>query len=577
MPLALRNSQSSTYARGNLEDRLTQAHQRIETAFLDGGASLVAVMELVTGLVGTLDRVTGALDGETTTAAIAGLHRTIAELARLPDIMAERQLSFDEIADLCAASRRHVDDMHETFRYLKVFAITVKITGAGLDEFADFADEIRDRIHSGASEIERFAAELKSMQGELSTARSFSSSVLGDFRVAIPEIVTNLTGNATRLIAQHAAMAKRAGEVRAVAANVQTKIAAALSALQIGDITRQRIEHVQASFTHLDAFLEGDGRHLGSGERDGIAACVLHLAHAQLEETLLDFRKKCASVFTTISSFTADASRILDLRSELAGFRDAPDEDILKVIARDIRHACDLAARVEGRSRDATALVASVVDAVQTLITAIEMIRSIKVDIHYMALNSNLRCSRLGDAGRSVNVVSGELRTFAGRLEEPADNVVAGMRRIETSAASLSSGSGSEIANIAMPLDMALQSISAVSTQMDENLDAFNEQGDAVFGKIASAIGALDFESSLGTVLEACVEMAGRFAEDLGAPVPSAAAASLSQTIYRTYTMAQERDIHLSIFPMDELDTAPAVATPAAAMSDDDLFEDALF
>jgi methyl-accepting chemotaxis protein len=577
MALALRTSLPTIRPSGELIDRLSQSHTRIEAAFLEGGATLVSVMELVTGLVGTLDRVTGALDSETTSATIDGLHRTIGELARLPDLMAGRQLSFDEISDLCAASKGYVADMHETFRYLKVFAITVKITGAGLAEFADFADEIRDRIHSGAKEIERFASELAVMQGELSSARAFSSSVLSDFQTAIPEIVANLTENATRLIAQHAAMAKRASEVRAVAGAVQTKIATALSSLQIGDITRQRIEHVQASFKHLDAFLESPaGLGLSTDERDGITACVLHLAHAQLGETLRDFRAQCAKIFTTISSFTADASRILDLRSELAGYRDEPEQDILKIIARDIGHACDLAARVEGRSREATALVASVTDAVQALITAIEMIRSIKIDIHYMALNSNLRCSRLGDAGRSVNVVSGELRTFAGRLEEPADKVVEGMRRIEGAAGSLSSEGGGAIAEIATPLGNALQAITSVSASMDESLDAFNAEGDAVFGRIAAAVGALDFESSLGAVLEACVDIAAEMASAIGDPRPALAAAPLSEAIYRTYTMAQEREIHQSVFPMDGITPASEPRT-ASEMSDEDLFEDALF
>nr|WP_153437047.1 chemotaxis protein [Sinorhizobium terangae] len=558
-------------------ERLSLAHARIEASFIEGGATLVAVMEMITGLIDTLDRFTRMLDGETTAATITGLQRTVADLANLPDLAASRQAAFDEISQRCADAFRHVEEMRETFRYLKVFATTVKITGASIAEFADFADEIRERIHSGAEEINYFAAKLDRMRGELAAARNFSAGIRDEFRVTIPEIVANLDENARRLKAQHERMAALAAEVKTVAQAVQGKIATTLSALQIGDITRQRIEHVLSSFLHLDAFLSSaDGQGLVTVEVSGVEATIFHLAHAQLDVTLADFRQKCASIFATIASFSADASRILALRDDIAGYRGDPDASILKAMEYDIGHACDLVSRVEGRSQDSTALVGSVTGAVQSLIASIETIRSIKTDIHYMALNSNLRCSRLGDEGRSVNVVSGELRTFAGRLETPADEVVDDMRRVERAAETLGSGPRSDLSNFGTPLAEARGAVASVLEEMNSSLAALGAEGDAVFGRIAAAVRTLDFENNLGEVLDGCVAIAAELAGASEPPAPIPAAESLRQRIYADYTMAQERDIHRGIFPSAVLDAMPQ-PTVGASQSDEDLFEDALF
>lgn len=560
--------------RTTLLERLSLAHARIEASFLEGGATLVSVMEMVNGLIETLDRFTRTLDGETADATIDGLQRTISDLANLPQLAGARQASFDRIADLCTAAFGHVDEMRETFRYLKVFAATVKITGAGLAEFAEFADEIRERILFGAQEIDRFAKELDRMRGELSNARLLSAGILGDFETTIPAVVANLAENTKRMKAQHESMAKLAAEVRTVAGAVQRKIATALSALQIGDITRQRIEHVQTSFDLLDAFLSSsEAADLAPADHAQVEGTVLRLAHAQLDETMIDFREKCASIFSTISSFSADASRILALRDDLARPRNGAEASILAIMAGDLGQACALVAGVEGRSQDSTALAASVTEAVHALIAMIETIRLIKTDIHHMALNSNLRCSRLGDEGRSVNVVSGELRNFAGKLEAPADAVVEEMRRVETAAAALSAAQEGDVASLGAPLAAARQAIDTVSAEMDQSIEALAEEGNAVFGRIAAAVQALDFQSNLGEVLEGCVMIAGDMAE--GADASPAGAEALGRRIYAIYTMAQERDIHLAFFPAS---AAEAPLPPqAATQSDEELFEDALF
>ena len=93
------------------------------------------------------------------------------------------------------------------------------------------------------------------------------------------------------------------------------------------------------------------------------------------------------------------------------------------------------------------------------------------------------------------------------------------------------------------------------------------------FASSRAAVQALDFQSNLGEVLEGCVMIAGDMAE--GVDASPAGAEALGRRIYAIYTMAQERDIHLAFFPASAAE-AP-LPHQAAAQSDEELFEDALF
>lgn len=559
--------------------KLTAAHARIEKRFLDGGAVLVSVMEMLNDLIGILDGITGTMDQGKTEETVAGLRRTMTDLAHLPEIERDRKSGFEALTTMCASTRGHINDIHETIRYLKTFAITVKIAGAGLAEFSGFADEIRDRIQSGADEVARFGANLEAMRAQLTDARSFSSKTLTDFGSIIPPIIKGLTENSARIVAQHREMAEIAGQVKKIAQGVQGKIGSVLSNLQIGDITRQRIEHIQSILQLLEEFVaSSEGEVLTETEHEVLREAVLQLVSAQMDETAADFQRDCSKIFTSISSFIDDAGRILSLRDELVDRSSNGDNNVLALMERDIVEACKLAERVQGSSGDADKVVFSVAESAQELLRGIEVLRSIKIDIHYMALNSNLRCSKLGEAGRSVNVVSGEMRIFAGKLETPADAIVEDLRGVEIATQALVEQGQGLSKNFSAPLNEALDSIRNAKSQMEQGTQALAEEGQAVFSRISAVVTTLDFESELGATFNDCCNIAAQLSQGFQADVSGFAdkIEGFSSRVYKLYTMAHERDIHVRYLPANSA-SAHATATPSAEADDDDLFADALF
>ena len=130
-----RNTQAQmlmTVDRSGLDAKLSAAHGKLEKKFLDGGAVLISIIDILKRLIGSLDSLTGALDGQTTNETMAGIRATAAELGGLTAFEISRQQRFEQLASSCKMMQDHVADMRETMRYLRTFAITVKITGAGL-------------------------------------------------------------------------------------------------------------------------------------------------------------------------------------------------------------------------------------------------------------------------------------------------------------------------------------------------------------------------------------------------------------------------------------------------------------
>jgi hypothetical protein len=563
--------------RAGLNGKLEAAHGKLEKKFLEGGAVLVAIMDILKRLIGSLDNLTGALDGQTTTETIARIQATARELAQLPALESSRQAGFVKLAEFCKLMRDNVDDMRDTMRYLRTFAVTVKITGAGLAEFDGFADEIRERIQSGSDEVNRFATKLTAMHEQLTSARSFSANITRNYGDIVPTIVHELEHNAGKVAAYHKNLATIANQVKALARGIQGKIATVLSALQIGDITRQRIEHIRSSFDYFAEFAASEeGAGLDAEVLARIDGVISQLAAAQMEETVADFQRDCRKVLQTMSGFVDDTRDILALRDQMQQESADGGSNFLTGLEANVAAASKLVGSVSQTSHQADDVARSTAVTANSLLAGIEVIRSIKIDIHYMALNSNLRCSKLGDEGRSVNVVSGELRFFAEKLEEPADRVLGELHNFEAAAGALSTGREGDGMDVSQPLNEALAAIHQVSDRMDVSIGDFEREGQEVFSKVSAAIATLDFESELGDVLDDCVRSAHALAD--GEPADTAdiagVAAGLSSRIYKIYTMASERDIHLAHLPMDVVDTAPAAAK---VESDEDLFEDALF
>lgn len=559
-----------------ISETLEAARSQVEERFLEGGTVLLSVMDVLNRLLSSLDNVTKALDASEPSDTDADLRATVNSLTDLPISERARQDALSSLADTGNSLRKHVADMQETMRYLRTFAVTAKITGAGLPEFAGFAQEILERIYSGTAEVNGFAAHLDSLEKDVKGALSFGTAAARSYSETVPDVARALQDDARKIAEHRKNLAAIARDVSAIARAIQSKVASTLSALQVGDITRQRIEHVQSTFALLDEFLGAeDGRKLDADARRRLQNVVHHLTAAQMNDMCKDFHRDSQSVVRTIASFGQDTQEILRMRDQMSG---GGQGNFIRALESSVSAAHEIVRQVDQATRQADQVSQSTLRTAAKLLEATGNIRVVKTDIHYMALNTNLRCSRLGEEGKSINVVTAELRIFAAKLDESADAIVNGLPTLEAAAGRIAPANADPAGGLGQNLTSAVGNIRAAADTIEDELKVLSEHGREVANKISLLIGKLDFQRDLCEVLARCAdvleEVAGAEIADISDIAEAVAA--LDRKIFKLYTMVQERNVHRDIVPAMKQGTT-SVAEAAKVGDDEDLFAGALF
>jgi hypothetical protein len=556
-------------------DRLETARSRIEERFLDGGAALLSILDVLNKLTNALDQLTGSLDETTANATMAELKSTVESLSQLTTFESDRQAGFAEIARTERKLQPHIEVMQETLRYLRTFAVTAKITGAGISDFAGFAEEILERIQEGSRQVNEFARKLSTLGQGLGPVMSKGKTILASYEETVPQIVEGLSTGAAEIGNHRKLLVERAARVRGVAGGIQSKLAATLSAMQVGDITRQRIEHCQSSFQLLEEYLASPaGAELTPEQASSLSNIIRNLVFLQLDATIVDFERDTSKIVSTVASFKADLAEIEVLRADMASGGDTQNDNAIRQLEHGVAAARGAVREIEEVAREAGVLSRSTAETAVDLLNGIGIIRAVRTDIHYMALNTNLRCGKIGEEGKAINVVTAELRNFAAQLDETAEKILAELQALETASNKLvAAQSGQVEGSLDGRLEKAINNIRAVGDRMDAQMLELGEQSSVAVREMDVSLARLNFKAELGEVLRHCADEMMLDDEPVQVPGIEDALADLGGQIVKLYTMVSERELH-----SDVLGTPAPVETAvvAAVMTDDDI-EDALF
>ncbi|WJH41746.1 chemotaxis protein [Aliirhizobium terrae] len=438
---------------------------------------------------------------------MAELQQTVGKLADLSKLEAARQAGFCEISGAQKNLRPHVESMQETMRYLRTFAVTAKITGAGIEDFAGFAEEILERIHTGTRQVNEFGDKLQHLGAGLGSVMARGEKTIARYETAIPAIVSDLSRGGIEIGGHRKVLVERAERVRKIASGIQTKLASTLSAMQIGDITRQRIEHCQASLTMLDEYLAAETAGLGEEDRDNLSSIVTNLVAAQLGQSIDDFDRDTAKIVATVASFRSDLAEIDDLRRMMTHEGESDGDNAMRRLEGSVGTARGAVREIEAVAAEAGELSRSTGATVRELIDGVGLLQLVRTDIHYMALNTNLRCGKIGEHGKALNVVTAELRNFAGALDETAEKVLVELTTLETAADKLNGTQDDDAAEtLDARLERAMDNIRAVGDRMDGEAEALGEQSRVAIDEMDRSLSRLDFKAELGEVLRACAD-----------------------------------------------------------------------
>lgn len=562
-----------------ISQRLESAREVVESRFLEAGDVLSRAVDGVSALIAGLDSMRGNLDAETVSSTTADLARAAESLKSLPASLGARRERVSELVKFGDRLGACIEEMRQHLAYLRVFAINIKITSGGIaaagPEFAIFAQEIYDCIDMGRTQLDAFAGELAGLDHTLRGALSHEQELARDCVALLPAVPDALTASAGAIADHHAKIAEVAHSVAGLARDVQKKVGSGLAALQIGDITRQRIEHVQAGLKYLDDSAEIAA--LDAEPRARAHAFVHRLLGAQLVATAEDFHRDVSRIGQNVIGMAADATELLRLRDLASGQTDGQETNFLRNLEGNVGQALELVGDMTAGEQAAEDVSRSAAVSARDLSERIAGIQNIRADVQMMALNTTLKCSRIGETGKPLGVIAIELRQHAIHLEKSAAHTTSALEGLFNAAEALGqreatqNGEDCKAAAAASVLSEAVTRIGKAGDGVETALTAVARQGAEVVDMLRRASQRFDFHKQIGAVLDDAanqlLDMAGD--DEIATDDIAAALRPLSDKLAKQYTMAQEREVHRAL--TQGLGEAAVEVEAAEVVEDDDL------
>ncbi|MGB8600624.1 MAG: hypothetical protein WCD42_00330 [Rhizomicrobium sp.] len=555
-----------------LSERLETARRIIEERFLAAGAQLSKYFKGLESLTATLDRLLETLNTDIVSATTANLETAAAKLYALPDSHRHRTDNIAILGDCCATLAEQIDDMKSDLAYMRVFTVNIKIVAGGIgdagSEFSLFAEDIADCVVRVTEELDSIATDTAKLQANQRAALKQATALSRRITTLLPAVPDELVRSAGTMGEHYRGVAAAAGQVKELARDIRKAISRILLALQIGDSTRQRIEHIQngirATQTH-DALRNHD-------QAQAASAYLYALEAAQLTAAAGHFNREVDEINRSLVELAQTARQLLQLHN--LTFRDGSTGkgSFLGILESRLNDARELVGNIEKTDTATATTGREAAVAAEKLNKRILQIQLLKNDVQYMALNTTLKCCQIGEIGQPLSVVAIELRAHAEKLEEEAGQSLVVLEKLMQASGELSNtaATGQTLGQIAaQALHHAATRLSEANEKTEREISEIVTLGDDVARGLEQSAKQKSIQHDIGDTLAL---VAGAMSNLAGAlpPCPPEIAAPLRQvleTLASDYTMAEERDVHRTVLAAWQM--AQEEDIPAEADDDD--------
>lgn len=512
--------------------RLQEVRAPIEHTFLLAGQKLGDAVSAIAMVTGAFRALCGYLDSD-------GLRESVVQLSGialgLQSVAADSASGREAL--LCVGDHLQrlgapLQRLQQIVREVGILAINARIEaaqieGAGL-EFTVFTSDIRRLGELAETALTGFASELDAVGALAATARASQAEFDNRQRSALPEIARRLEISLRAVEGRKTAAASAALMIRDDARSAEDRIGEIIMALQAGDITRQRIEHVERA---IEKALCGESAAAGN---------VFRLQAMQISHAEEDLRSELDNLRSNSMEIRSDAEAIR-LRGRGAFRSDGgTGESFLHEIIGDLRAARTLVIEYGQAADQLKVALGQVSGRLNDMVTHVENVRSIEADMRVMGLNATFRCSRLGGSGRALGVIAQELRSCARKTAEDAVQVMNGLQQTFSAAQALvADNRKGAMENILATLDQTIGTLAEGSRRLEDTLTVLDEGSVRTSALLTDVAAMFSTEDNFICKLAACAGEIG----DAAATYENAGHVH-ADGVSQSYTMASERAVH---------------------------------
>jgi len=242
-------------ARGltDLATGLAVPRASIERDFLEMGDRLVACAQLFGEMSSAYEDMPKALDGDDYHAAVELLQEVSALAARIVVDNRDTSVFLEEMSVIVRGAERAAEAMPDFVRTIRSVASVARITAAGLRtgerDLTDFTLNMKSSAETIAGAVHGFSAVLARMRDSVQEAAVLNAPLAERNAALLERIETELASAFEAMDKQRSWAAEQAADHTARSARIGAGLSNAVGALQVGDSTRQRVEHVEQALT----------------------------------------------------------------------------------------------------------------------------------------------------------------------------------------------------------------------------------------------------------------------------------------------------------------------------------------
>ena len=565
---------------------LAAPRRQIEDAFvaigrdlIEGNKALQGITDVFAGLAGTLEA-GSATDGVGLFQALAG--RVLA----MTGSMAGDTRDLGPLIEQIEALRRPVGELKRAVSSVGQVAINTRISAAqlprGRSDFEAFTVDIVRLAEQAADSVGTFARVYERLADTLGTAEAKRAALEATQRRTLFGLKERLEESLAAAVERARQASLASGEIGELFSRISAGIASIVMALQIGDITRQRIEHVETGLAFL---LDPDqsAEYAPGGNHEALVAAVCRLESAQAAQAAQDFERDVDRTVEAIHQLAADTEGIVANGRRIHEDTVKASQTALAGLAEEVRRACALMRENETSRAELDEAALAVDTSLQDLLSCVKAVQSIKGGMHILGINMALKCAWLGPEGNTLNVIAHELRELAASTVTHANAAVSAINEAVALAQAMTAArkesAGAEIDRLEEEVRQATRPREG-DRRLAEALELLVHDGLHVADLLRKVAGRITIQQDIGGAMRGAITQLEAIRRDAEAAHAATGAGDMRADEERAlaqlkgrYTMERERALHAQHAGAPIAVAAPPQASVAEASTDlDDIF-----
>jgi hypothetical protein len=503
----------STTGAADRLDELRNAESLLDGAFADraksfvaAGDELVKAVAAFQGLSTVFNGLSDALSNTDMRDGLARLEEVARDCSEIHDLIPCQLNAMDNLSDANGNIGKRLEQLRANIRIVACIAINARIEASGLkahsQDMLTFTYDVAKLATTAEGTIDQYGTEQRRANDVLQNARNvltqFAIAHSTQLKAIAAEIATNLHSveqRRTVILAEASRIGARAGEITA-------SIGKIITALQIADITSQRLSHVHEAASLLIEGLSSEGNGnadqwwhgLDAWERQQVAAKVAALQIAQIDHTLVDLDAETLSIRKEVAGLAEEAVAMTRDGRHLYGSGEDASQSFLGTLAGRIQLASELLSdcqRAFGRLSELNRSVGNSFSALHDQAASLQGIMGVVRGVRLIGLNAHLKSDGLGHEGRTLSAISRELRSSADLISVHArdliksiDDTLAEFEIVKTHSGSVSA---SRLQSLVDGMGQALFAFETGGTSLADALTSLTREGSSVCDALAAA------------------------------------------------------------------------------------------